>query len=67
MNAKQNPEGFQGKLIFDEILIHHKSSTNHIEVSVEKMINTMNSHQVPEANISCENCAYAKQFSKYLK
>lgn len=67
MNAKQNPEGFQGKLIFDEILIHHKSRTDHIEISVEKMINTMNSDQVPEPNKSCENCAYAKQFSNYLK
>lgn len=63
MNAKKNPGGFHGKLIFDEILIKHHCETNHIETSVQKMINVMNSETIPESNESCENCAYANQYA----
>ena len=64
MNAKKIPDGFHGKLIFDEILIKHHCETSHIETSVQKMIDVMNSETIPESNESCENCAYANQYAK---
>ena len=64
MNAKKNPDGFHGRLIFDEILIKHHCETSHIETSVQKMINVMNLETIPESNESCENCAYANQYAK---
>ena len=67
MNAKQNPLGFQGKLIFDEILIKHDCKTDHIEKSVQAMIDAMNSEKIPNSNKSCENCAYANQYANINK
>ena len=59
-NAKEVDEGFNGKMIFDEILIHHKVKTDYIEDEIQNMIDAMNSTDIPKSHESCENCAYAR-------
>ena len=60
-NAKENVYGFYGKMSFDEVLIHHKISTNYIGEKVLAMIEILNSSVLPDSNESCETCAYAHQ------
>ena len=62
-NAKEVDEGFYGKMLFDEVLIHYKIKTNYLESKIQKMIDTMNSENIPDSHESCENCAYARQRS----
>ena len=60
-NAKEIDEGFHGKMLFDEVLIHYKIRTDYLETEIQKMIDTMNSENIPSSHDSCENCAYAHQ------
>ena len=62
-NAKEVKEGFHGKMLFDEVLIHHEIKTDYLEEEIQKMIDAMNSEKIPEGHTSCENCAYARQRS----
>ena len=62
-NAKEIDEGFHGKMLFDEVLIHYKIKTDYLETEIQKMIDTMNSENIPSSHDSCENCAYARQRS----
>ena len=64
-NAKEVEEGFHGKMLFDETLIHYKIKTDYLDDHIQGMIDLMNSEDVPESNFSCENCAYARQRSVY--
>ena len=50
-------------MLFDEILVHYEIKTDYLDNGIQKMINVMNSEEVPESNKSCENCAYARQRS----
>ena len=59
-NAIEKDDGFHGKMHFEEVLIHYEVKTDYIDDHVQSMIDTMNSENVPEANESCENCAYAR-------
>jgi hypothetical protein len=60
-NEDGQAPGFHGKLTFQETLVPYEWSSDWIESSVKKMIKTLNSTEVPSSNISCENCAYARQ------
>ena len=62
-NAKEVDEGFHGKMLFDEVLIHYEVKTDYLEDDIQKMIDLMNSDNIPESHLSCENCAYARQRS----
>ena len=62
-NAKEIDEGFHGKMLFDEVLIHYKIKTDYLDTEIQKMINTMNAENIPNSHESCENCAYARQRS----
>lgn len=62
-NAKEIDEGFHGKMLFDEVLIHYKIKTDYLETEIQKMIDAMNSENIPNSHESCENCAYARQRS----
>ena len=62
-NAKEIDEGFYGKMLFDEVLIHYKIRTDYLETEIQKMIDAMNSENIPSSHDSCENCAYARQRS----
>ena len=62
-NAKEVDEGFHGKMLFDEVLIHYKIKTDYLEAEIQKMIDAMNSENIPSSHDSCENCAYARQRS----
>jgi hypothetical protein len=62
-NAKEVDEGFHGKMLFDEVLIYYKIRTDYLETEIQKMIDTMNSENIPDSHDSCENCAYARQRS----
>ena len=60
-NALNVDEGFNGKMIFDEILIQHQIDVSYIEEKLDKMIDVLNSEEIPANNESCENCAYARK------
>ena len=62
-NAKEVDQGFHGKMLFDEVLIHYKIKTDYLEDEIQKMIDVMNSSEIPNSHESCENCAYARQRS----
>jgi len=62
-NAKEIEEGFHGKMLFDEVLIHYKIKTDYLETEIQKMIDAMNSENIPNSHESCENCAYTRQRS----
>ena len=60
-NADWNAEGFNGKMNFSETLIPYECKTDWIPEELTGMLNTLNSETIPEGNISCMNCAYARQ------
>ena len=60
-NAKEIDEGFHGKMLYDELLIHYKVETDYLENDIEKMIEVLNSPEIPISHESCENCAYSRQ------
>jgi len=62
-NAKEVDEGFHGKMLFDEVLIHYPVKTDYLDKDIQEMINVMNSFDIPQSHESCENCAYARQRS----
>ena len=64
-NAKEVEEGFHGKMLFDETLIHYEIKTDYLDEHLQGMVNLMNSDEVPTSHTSCENCAYARQRSAY--
>ena len=66
-NAIEVDEGFNGKMLFDEILIHHKIKNDYLDKEIEDMINLMNNDEIPDSHPSCENCAYARQRSSIDK
>ena len=37
-NAKEVDEGFHGKMLFDEVLIHYEVRTDYLEDDIQKMI-----------------------------
>ena len=60
-NADRKADGFNGEMKFQEVLIPYHWNSNWIHGKVTKMINLLNNNNVPDANPSCKNCAYAKQ------
>ena len=60
-NANRGADGFFGKMDFSETLIPYQWSSDWIPDRVQKMIDVMNSSQIPDSNPSCKNCAYADQ------
>ena len=63
-NAINQHKGFNGKMIFDEILIHHKINNSNLDSQLYQMIDVLNSSKPPASNESCENCAYSKKRSE---
>tara|TARA_B100000212_G_scaffold217986_1_gene165109 strand:- start:1679 stop:2488 length:810 start_codon:yes stop_codon:yes gene_type:complete len=59
-NAINQNKGFNGKMIFEEVLIHYQIDTSYLEDQIQNMINVLNSIKPPSSNNSCENCAYSK-------
>jgi hypothetical protein len=62
-NANRQADGFNGKMKFKEVLIPYKWNLDWISEKVAEMIYLLNSHNAPEANPSCKNCAYVRQRS----
>ena len=60
-NANRKADGFFGKLDFEEVLVPYKWNAQWIPKKVSEMIGYMNSEEIPESNVACKNCAYARQ------
>jgi len=60
-NADRNADGFYGKMEFTETLIPYSWDTTWLEPKLWAMVDILNSHDLPESNESCENCAYGAQ------
>jgi hypothetical protein len=63
-NAINENKGFNGKMIFDEVLIHYKVDTSYLDNQIQNMIDVLNNTKPPQSNESCENCAYANKRSE---
>ena len=63
-NAVNQNKGFNGKMIFEEVLIHYKIDTSYIDNKIQNMIDVLNTSKPPQSNESCENCAYANRRSE---
>jgi len=66
-NANRSLDEFNGQLKFSETLIEYNWDSSWIPSEIEKMINIINTKNIPESNISCENCAYNRERSKLDK
>lgn len=60
-NANRGAPTFNGQLSFEETLVPYTWNSGWIESTVKKMINVLNSYDLPDTNPACENCAYAHQ------
>ena len=60
-NADRSASTFDSQMIFKETLVPYEWDASWIEGSVVKMIDLLNSKELPSSNPSCENCAYARQ------
>ena len=65
VNANRGAGGFYGKMEFIETIVPYENDFSWIDNEVQNMIDCMNSDQIPESHISCENCAYARQRKEY--
>ena len=66
-NADRTLDAFNGQLKFSETLIEYMWDSSWIPKEVENMIKVINSNSIPEPNLSCENCAYNRERSKFEK
>jgi hypothetical protein len=64
VNANRAASGFHGVMEFEETIVPYQHDISWIDERVQNMIDCMNSDKLPESNISCENCAYARQRKK---
>jgi hypothetical protein len=60
-NADRSAPDFNGNMVFQETLVPYEWNIDWIDPKVWEMIDVLNSHDLPEQNPSCENCAYAQQ------
>ncbi|MQF48880.1 PD-(D/E)XK nuclease family protein [SAR202 cluster bacterium AC-647-N09_OGT_505m] len=60
-NADRSAPAFNGQMRFQETLVPYEWNIDWIHSMVWKMIDVLNSYDIPEHNSSCENCAYAHQ------
>ena len=60
-NANRNAPSFDSKMDFEETLVPYKWNSDWIEGKIWEMIDLLNNANVPPANPSCKNCAYARQ------
>ena len=65
VNANRGAGGFYGKMEFEETLVPYENDFSWIDEEVQNMIDCMNSDEIPESHMSCENCAYARQRKEY--
>ena len=63
VNARGLEDKFDNKLLFQSKLIHTKVKDDYLENEIQEMIDVFNSHNIPESNKLCKNCAYARQRS----
>ena len=59
-NANRNADGFFGKLDFEEIMVPYEWNAQWVPEKVSGMIGCMNSEEIPDSNVACKNCAYAR-------
>ena len=58
VNGLEVDDGFNGKISFSETLIHHEVNTDYLDEEIQKMVDTINSTNIPNSHESCNNCAY---------
>ena len=62
-NADSGAPSFDGHMAFEETLVPYSWKIDWIGSKLSEMIEVLNSHDIPERNPYCENCAYAYQRS----
>lgn len=65
-NGLRGEAGFNGRILFDETIVPYSVNFDWIALKIGMMIEVLNSPNVPKENVSCENCAYARQRSLML-
>jgi hypothetical protein len=66
-NADRGALSFDSRMNFEETLVPYEWDSSWIENMVWEMIDLINSEDLPDNNLSCENCAYANQRNKIEK
>lgn len=61
VNADQNAPSFEGKMLFDEVLVPYKWQYEWLEPKLFEMVETLNGESLPASNFACENCAYSRE------
>jgi len=61
VNANRGASGFHGVMEFEETIVPYQHDISWLDEQIQNMIDCMNSDKLPESNVSCENCAYARQ------
>ena len=60
-NANREADGFNGAMKFQEVIIPYQWNSDWIHGRIIAMIDLMNGNCTPDSNLSCKNCAYARQ------
>ena len=63
-NADRNAPSFNGQLLFQETLVPYKWNIDWIDEQLSEMVRVLDSPDIPEANPSCENCAYTRALAQ---
>lgn len=60
-NANKTAADFAGKLLFEETLVPYNWDIDWVETKLKMMIRILQSPELPDANLACENCAYSRR------
>jgi hypothetical protein len=66
-NAMKSLAKFDGKLEFDMTIVSHKGDSSWVEKTLMDMHNTLISNDIPNAESSCEYCAYRQTSVQVVK
>ena len=62
-NARKDLEKFDEKLIFDMKIIPYVGDNSWIEGTIEKIVNTLNSEEIPLPSSTCKFCTYIHDYN----
>ena len=65
-NGIKSANSFNAKMNFDISLIDYKVEIDWVKEKILEMKKTMDSNQIPEKTLHCENCAYLEQGSHFF-
>lgn len=65
-NARKDLSKFDEKLIFDMTIIPYEGNNSWVEKSIEKIVNVLNSEEIPLPGENCKYCNYIHNYNNSL-